>query len=79
MELVILRLKLIQFPNGRHPPYATACEFAPNHPLGLEPSFSCGNENCITCQVVHETRLFVNSCYDAQHRVCTNAEVQGMG
>ena len=77
VELQILRLKLIQFPNGRHQPHTSQCTFAIDHPVCLEPSFNCGNERCVTCRVVHETRGFVNACYEAQHRVCSNAEVQG--
>ena len=75
--MAVMRLKMIQYPCGRHYEYSKECQYAKDHPLCLEPSYNCAALNCKTCLGVRYTREFVNECYAAQHRVCQMEEIQG--
>ena len=73
-----MKIKMIQYPNNRHPDHTTSCTYAEEHPKSLEPVYRCSDGACRTCLVVHETRIFVNLCYEYQHRVCTVPEITGI-
>ena len=78
VEKVLMNLKMLQYVNPRYGPIANHDQYASGHPDSLEPSFQCSNQTCASCRAVSMCRQWTNACYHAQHRVSTEAEVQGI-
>lgn len=73
----MINLRVLQYPNIRYRATFRYCQFDATHPKHFEPGFQCENTECCSCEIMKQTRLWLNSCYDAQHRVCTAAETAG--
>ena len=70
-------LRVLQYPNIRYRAAFRYCRFDASHPKHFEPGFECDKTECQSCKIMKDTRNWLNSCYDAQHRVCTSAETSG--
>ena len=77
VEKTLMYLKMIQYVNPRYPPVAEIDQYAPDHPISFEPEFNCKKKICRSCQALTMCRHWTNSCYQAQHRVCTVPEING--